>query len=180
MRVLLFSLLLGPTIALAENCPPYDQQVEKRADLMAALRTAPDEMTARRITGELWQVWLTAPDQRAKNLLDEGMSRREMLDFSGAIIAFDTLITYCPTYAEGWNQRAFARFLQGDYDGALGDLDMALEISPDHIGAQSGKALSLLGLGRNEEAQGVLRDALALNPWLPERHLLENPQGERL
>ena len=178
--MLLFSLLLAPGVAGAETCPPYDQQVEKRADLMADLRDAPDEMTARRITGELWQVWLTAPDQRAKNLLDEGMSRREMLDLSGAIIALDTLIAYCPSYAEGWNQRAFARFLQGDYDGALTDLDRALAISPDHIGARSGKALSLLGLGRTEEAQGVLRDALALNPWLPERHLLENPPGERL
>ena len=28
-----------------------------------------------------------------------------------------------------------------------------------------------MGLGRHDEAQEVLRDALELNPWLPERGL---------
>ena len=60
-----------------------------------------------------------------------------------------------------------------DYARALDDLDRALERSPAHIGAMSGKALTLFGLQRDEEAKAVLRDALALNPWLSERRLLE-------
>jgi hypothetical protein len=44
----------------------------------------------------------------------------------------------------------------------------------------SGKALTLMGLGRDAEAQTVLRAALALNPWLEERALLVTPPGVEL
>ena len=58
------------------------------------------------------------------------------------------------------------------------DLERALEINPTHVAALSGKALTLMGLGRDDEAQEVLRAALALNPWLSERSLLQEPPGE--
>ncbi|MEM9550428.1 MAG: tetratricopeptide repeat protein, partial [Pseudomonadota bacterium] len=84
---------------------------------------------------------------------------------------FDTLIAYCPNYAEGYNQRAFVQFLRGDFRSAVEDLDRALALSPRHIAAMSGKALSLMGLDRLDEARLTMSDALALNPWLPERGL---------
>ena len=39
-------------------------------------------------------------------------------------------------------------------------------------------ALTLMGLGRMRTAQDVLRDALELNPWLPERAYLIEPPGK--
>ena len=42
----------------------------------------------------------------------------------------------------------------------------------------SGKALTLMGMGRPELAQSVLRDALELNPWLPERRYLVEEPGQ--
>ncbi len=95
-----------------------------------------------------------------------------------AIAAFDTLIEYCPQYAEGYNQRAFANFLQQDYALALEDLELALARNPNHIAAMSGKALTLMELGRHEAGQAVLREALKLNPWLAERHRLTEMPGE--
>ena len=175
--VLLAWLVAGPASAL---CPEAQDDAETRLQLMAALRVAPDPATAQQLSAQLWQLWLTAPDAHAQDLLDEGMDRREAFDFSGAIVAFDALIAYCPAYAEGYNQRAFARFLQQDYGAALLDLDEALARRPDHIGALSGRALTLLGLDRETEAQRVLREALALNPWLPERRLLRVPPGQDL
>ena len=56
----------------------------------------------------------------------------------------------------------------------------ALERSPRHVAAMSGKALSLMGLGRQEEAQEVLREAIRLNPWIPERGLLVTPPDKEL
>ena len=147
---------------------------------MAALKVAPNEASAQQLSAQLWQEWLSAPDQHAQDLLDEGMQRRGVGDFAGAIVAFDALIAYCPTYAEGYNQRAFASFLRRDFAAALVDLDEALARRPDHIGALSGRALTLFGLERDAEGQDVLRDALELNPWLSERHLLRQPEGEEL
>jgi Flp pilus assembly protein TadD len=63
-------------------------------------------------------------------------------------------------------------FLRQDFSAALPDLDRALALSPRHIGALSGRALTLTGLGRKAEAALSLRAALALNPWLTERSLL--------
>jgi len=85
-------------------------------------------------------------------------------------------VDYCPAYAEGYNQRAFVNFLRQNFAPALEDLDRALALSPRHIAALSGKALTLMGLGRDAEAQDVLRSALELNPWLNERHLLKGDQ----
>jgi hypothetical protein len=46
-----------------------------------------------------------------------------------------------------------------------------------HLGALTGKALTLIAMDRRDEAQDVLRAALAINPWLSERALLDEPDG---
>jgi tetratricopeptide (TPR) repeat protein len=62
-----------------------------------------------------------------------------------------------------------------DFEAALVDLDRALAILPTHIAALSGKGLTLIGLERYDEAQEVLRAAVAMNPWMQERELLVDP-----
>ena len=65
-----------------------------------------------------------------------------------------------------------------DFTAALFDLERAIEIMPNHVAAVSGKGLTLLGLGRNDEAQETLKAAIALNPWLSEGSLITEPPGE--
>ncbi|MCP4819571.1 MAG: hypothetical protein GY883_10315, partial [Shimia sp.] len=61
------------------------------------------------------------------------------------------------------------------------DLERAISLSPQHVAAMSGRALVLIGLGRDADAQEALAAALELNPWLPERSLLKKKeQGEEL
>lgn len=131
----------------------------------------------------MWQVWLRAPNAQAQEVLDRGMRRRDSYDFAGAFKDFDRLASYCPTYAEGFNQRAYVQFLQGGFEGALKDLDIALSLNPDHVAAQSGRALTLMQLGRIPEARLQMLAALKNNPWLSERALLHEgaplgPKGE--
>ncbi|MDA8587220.1 hypothetical protein N9L47_13315 [Rhodobacteraceae bacterium] len=176
----LFALPLicaGPAFAACPP-PPDIQAAEDR--LLSEVRVAPNERAARELSNNLWELWTMAPDDAAQDLLDKGMQARSSFDFVLAVSSFDALTEYCPDYAEGYNQRAFVNFLREDYEAALIDLDLALERSPQHVGALSGKALSLIGLERQAEAQDVLRDALKLNPWLSERHLLIEPGGEDL
>lgn len=139
---------------------------------MRDIATADNETDAQRLSNALWEIWITAPDQTAQEILRRGMERRSGYDFAGALKDFDALVDYCPKYAEGYNQRAFVNFLRGDFELSLADLERAIEITPDHIGALSGRALALMELGRTHEGQLALRDALKLNPWLPERHSL--------
>ena len=154
------------------SCPaPADVESELRA-LIAKAQTAEDDRAGRRVSDEMWQVWLRAPDERAQAALDAGMQRRQVFDFAGAIKEYDRLVAYCPTYAEGFNQRAYINFLQENYEAALSDLDIALDLQPLHIGAQSGRALTLMNLGRLEEARAQMLIAVENNPWLSERALL--------
>lgn len=171
-------LLFAAAPALADTCPPAPDLDPEKTELMEAVRAAPSEMSARQLTNRLWELWSLAPDSYAQELLDEGMERRASYDFDGALKAFDALIAYCPDYAEGYNQRAFVRFLREEYDSALEDLDRVLEISPDHIAALAGRALTLMGQGEIDAGQQALRDALKLNPWLPERHMLIPDPGQ--
>jgi tetratricopeptide (TPR) repeat protein len=175
-RILLPLLLALPATGFAA-CPPVPDTSNKLAPLMEAVREAPDEATARDLNNGLWKIWTTAPDAAAQEMLDRGMSRRGVFDFVNALQDFDALIAYCPHYAEGYNQRAFVHFLREDYEAAMTDLVKTLEITPDHIGAASGLALTLLELGNEEAGQAALRYALSLNPWLPERFRLKPAPG---
>ncbi|WP_299705778.1 tetratricopeptide repeat protein [uncultured Tateyamaria sp.] len=184
MRYAIVALLLSSP-ALAEKCPTApDISVELQA-LIADANAAPDERNGQVASDQMWQLWLRAPDAAAQEVLDRGMRQRSSFDFAGAHDSFDTLVSYCPDYAEGYNQRAFISFLREDFSAALVDLDRALDLSPDHVGAQSGRALTLMNLGRRDDARAQLEKALANNPWLSERHLLSDgaplgPEGQEL
>ena len=158
--------------AAQADCPASPDLGADLQRLIGAARSAPDQATGRDLSGQMWTLWLRAPDEAAQAALDAGMRRREAYDFAGAIKEYDRLVTYCPRYAEGYNQRAFAYFLQGSFDRALADLDIALHLQPLHVAAQAGRALTLMNLGRIAEARTQLLEAVGNNPWLSERALL--------
>lgn len=176
----LFPLCILAAPAVAQTCPPVADSSKEQAELFAGLAAAENELAAAPFNQGLWEIWTDAPDEIAQAMLDDGMARRGVYDFAGAVTVLSRLVDYCPDYAEGYNQRAFAFFLGGDFVAALIDLDATLAIQPDHVGALSGKGLTLLRLGREAEAQEALRAAVALNPWLAERALIAEPAGTDL
>lgn len=171
MKTLISILLLSAAPVLA-SCPAAPDIRTELDALIEQARSAQNDVAGREASSAMWQLWLMAPDEVAQEMLDQGMQQRASFDFLGAIKSFDALVDYCPDYAEGYNQRAFVNFLSGNYDKALVDLDMALELSSDHVGAQSGRALTLMNLGQKEQARQQLIEALENNPWLSERFLM--------
>ena len=181
MRRLLVSVALASLAqggAAKEECPPPKDHGVELARLVQELRDAPSRSAAILITNRMWTLWADAPDAQAQEMLDRGMKLREGFDYEGAIAALDALVAYCPDYAEGYNQRAFVNFLKKNHAAALPDLDRALALSPTHLGALTGRAMVLMALGREDEAQLDLKEALGLNPWLPERRLIR-PDGPK-
>ena len=172
------SLILAGTAHA--DCPAPPDIGTEEAEILLRIRDAKTERDARLLSNELWGLWATAPDEASQALLDRGMTARAAYDFLSALDAFDRLVDYCPDYAEGYNQRAFVNFLREDFAKALVDLDEAIERRPTHVAAMAGKAMTLMALGRHEEAQTVLRFAVDLNPWLPERGLLREPTDKDL
>jgi len=171
---LISALLAFP--AAARECPPLPDQTVEKNRLHAELLASDNQASGQIIGGRLWQIWTKAPDSTAQEMLDRGVERLRVADYDRAESHFSDLITYCPDYAEGWNQRAYAHFLRQQYDESLDDLAETLAREPRHFGALAGRALVLMNMGRTKLGQNALRKALKVNPWLNERHLL--PPGE--
>lgn len=164
----------------AQGCPPVVDRADDIARIISELGDSKGEQAAQPLSAQLWQIWRDAPDAKAQSLLDRGAGQILDSDYLGARNTFGALVDYCPEYAEGYNQRAFANYLGRDFPAALLDLNKALEIMPNHIAALAGKGLTLMELGRDAEAQEALRAAVALNPWLSERRLIAEPAGVEL
>ena len=171
LPIALSALISGA--ALADTCPASADLNADLIPLLQELQGAQDAREAKQISGRLWALWSMAPNEQAQSILDAGLTRFRAYDYAGAVQEFNRLVEYCPAYAEGYNQRAFVNYLRQDYGAALVDLDRAIDLSPHHIGAVSGRALTLMGLGRTDEARSAMLAAIALNPWLPERALVD-------
>ena len=141
----------------------------------AAAKSEPEAVDTAR---QIWDLYATAPDAQAQDLLDRGVRYLQRGQFQTSEQLLSELVTYCPDYAEGWNQRAFARFLDGNFDGALEDLDRTLELEPRHFGALTGRGLTFLKQGRQILGEQAIRDAMKVHPWINERRLL--PPEEKI
>ena len=173
-------LALLPLPALAETCPAMDIAARdaRLAPLYAELKATKGELEAQAPSAAIWDVWKRAPDAKAQAMLDVGVDRLRVFDFDGSIAALTQLTEYCPDYPEGWNQRAFAKYLSGDFEGALLDLEVTLNLMPNHFAAIAGKGLTFLRMGRTKLGHEALREALEFHPWLSERRFL--PPEEKI
>lgn len=179
--LLVCAALMAPTPLRADETCPKGRDISREMDLLlSGVQTARSEGEAQVYMNQMWILWRRAPDAHAQQLLNEGVDRIRMVDFAGAQAVLSALIAYCPTYPEAYNQRAFSHFLAGEFEQALADLDVVLGLWPRHLAAMTGRALTLQALDREDEAQAVLRQALQLNPWLPERRLVVRPKGQAL
>jgi len=169
----LLLVLMLPATALQAQTANYE-------DLMNSLRDAPNKAVADELSAQIWQIWLTAPDAAAQEVLDAAMVRRQAYDFLGAIEQLDRLVETYPDYAEGWNQRATMHFLRGDFEASLADVAETLAREPRHFGALAGKSVILFQQGKIPLAQIAVREALKFHPYLNERAILDAGPGTDL
>ncbi|MBC6991315.1 MULTISPECIES: tetratricopeptide repeat protein [Hymenobacter] len=136
-------------------------------DLFAQLRNAaaPAEMEA--LQNGIWQLWLDTGDQLLNKKLETGMRLLAAGDYTTAIASFTTLIEQKPDWAEGWNKRATAHYLRGEYRASLLDVAETLRREPRHFGALAGWATMLRMLGDDRGALHVLQRLSKICPQLP-------------
>jgi len=136
-------------------------------ELFAQLQvaTAPAEIDTLR--NGIWQVWLTTGEQALDKQLEVGMRALAAEDYGRAITCFTALITARPAWAEGWNKRATAYFMRGEYRASLADITDTLRLEPRHFGALGGRAMILRQLGHYRGALHALRRLEKLCPHWP-------------
>ncbi|SCZ25139.1 tetratricopeptide repeat protein [Afifella marina] len=172
----------APARAAGETDDRHLSASERKAELSRfydELKDAKTEMEGRRIENLIWQTWMIGPSPAISQMMQQALTARRVADYDKATAILDDVIARAPDYAEAWNQRATLRFLQGDLDGSLEDIDRVMELEPKHFAALSGRGLILLHQGRTRLAHKALREAVAINPWLRERSLLPaTPDGD--
>jgi len=165
MRFLALLLaLLVATPALAQS------PAERKAALdgmLTALKAAPNEETAGTLEQRIRQAWLESGTPAATLLMTRGV-RDLQKDSDEAIDDFNAVLALEPELADAYYHRALARFQEGDYRGALGDLEETLKREPRHFAAFM--SLSRIAESR-DDYKGALeawKKVLELSPNTPD------------
>jgi tetratricopeptide (TPR) repeat protein len=112
----------------------------------------------------LWAVWYRADTPENNQMLERVRVLIGRQQLKEAEILATRLIAIAPNFAEAYNQRAFAYFLEGRLAESASDCERVLTRNPFHIGAIEGLAKCQLGLDRPRDALKSLRKALKLRP----------------
>ena len=115
----------------------------------------------------LWLLWSRSGDEAVDRLLERGIDEMQSGSHAQAIATFSEVIRRRPAFAEGWNKRATALYLDGQFQRSLADCDEVLRRNPRHFGALSGAGLNHLKLEQYAQALQWLRRALEVNPNMP-------------
>jgi tetratricopeptide (TPR) repeat protein len=112
----------------------------------------------------LWLLWSRSGDAGVDRRMAEGIEHMQQGRHPEAIAAFSAVIRRLPAFAEGWNKRATAYFLAGDFKRSLADCDEVVKRNPSHFGALSGYGQIHFQLGQYDKAREYWRRALEVNP----------------
>ena len=140
-------------------------RMEDAPTLIAALRDA-DERVRTVAEQALWAVWSRSGDVRVDELFSKGVAEMGEQRFPEAIATLTRVIELKPGFAEGWNKRATAYFLAGEFRRSLKDCDEVIKRNPQHFGVLSGYGQIYLQLDQPEKALEYFHRALAVNPNL--------------
>src|SRR3984885_11052859 len=144
--------------------PPPKTPAEERADLYGRLAASKDGDETAGIITLLLHAYSESGSDTADLLLRRARQAIGIENYSDALKILDAEIAILPDWAEGWNARATARYLDDDYNGSMADIAETLKREPKHLGALMGMATILEARGKREEALKVYERALAIAP----------------
>lgn len=114
----------------------------------------------------LWSIFFRSGTPAANHEVCKGSKLLDAGRFEEAIGHFTRAIELDPTFAEAFNQRAVAHYLNESYRKAVDDCDEAIERMPCHFGAWSGKGHCMIQMARLQDAADCYRKALEIHPHL--------------
>ena len=126
-----------------------------------------DEVLQQLAEHSLWAIWNRSGDPKIDALLQEGIHLVQSDRLDEAIAKFDEVVKGAPGFPEGYNRRATAFYLVGQYERSIADCEEVIKRNPMHFGALSGLGYNYFKLGKPEQAVRHFERALAINPNKP-------------
>lgn len=155
--------------------PDADQRAEALTWIANHGSPADGELLQRRLVDDnpyvrsiaeqaLWLLWSHSGDEAVDALLARGVDEMRERRLDDAIATFSEVIRARPDFAEGWNKRATALFLAGEFRKSLADCDEVMKRNPLHFGALAGYGQIYFHLEQYEKAIEYWQRALQVNP----------------
>ena len=144
--------------------PPPKTPAEERSDLYARLAASKDADETAGIITLLLHSYSESGSDTGDLLLQRARHAIGVEQYPDALKILDQTVALLPDWAEGWNARATARYLDDDYNGSMADIAQTLKREPRHLGALMGMAAILEARGKKEDALKVYERALAIAP----------------
>lgn len=140
---------------------------EAPAELFEAL-VAADKEAAEIIAQDIRDHWAQSGSDTIDLLLERGRQALDRGDTRAAIEHLTALTDHAPEFAEGWHARAQAYFTAELIGPALGDLEHALALEPNHFDAMVGVGIILEMTGANQDALDIYYMVRSIHPHHPE------------
>ncbi len=137
--------------------------VQSNTALGKALRDN-DPLVRTMAESALWAIWFRADSPENNQSLEEVRLLIGHHRLDAALNSASRLIARAPNYAEAYNQRAIALFIQGRFAESAEDCQRVLKLNPYHVGAISGLAQCQIQLDQPHEALRTLHSAAKLQP----------------
>lgn len=113
---------------------------------------------------DILREWSKSGSAAMDLLLKRGQDAMEAGDLAAAIEHLTALTDHDPDFAEGWNARATAYFMAGEFGPSVADIAHTLKLNPHHFGALDGLAMILEETGKTDKALAAYRASLAIHP----------------
>ena len=162
-RMVVFGILATLVMA-APATGRADQSDERLEELFDRLRATADPLEAQTIEVQIWRIWTDSGRDDINTLVEEGSRFMAQGLLKEAIAIFDRVVTNLPEFAEGWNKRATAHYLNGDYTASMIDIERTLALEPRHFGAISGMGLIFMVRADEANALRAFEEVLKVHP----------------
>ena len=173
-RVLAFLVLAAFSIFV------WSDQTKPELDgLFRALQQSDNLIKISSIQNKIWLHWHEG-SRALQPIFDQGMRALHLGQPQTAIDQFTRVIEAIPQFAEGWNRRATAYFMVGDFEASLRDIQQTLALEPRHFGALSGLSMILentLQYDKAIQAENSLLELMPENVLIKERIQLLRTQS---
>jgi tetratricopeptide (TPR) repeat protein len=162
----LAALVVASALALAplNGASAQTDADAARLDALFAELAEPDRPDWERVEREIVRLWSRSGSPSMDLLLRRGTEALQNEDYEQALEHLSALVDHAPDFAEGWNARATAYFMLGEYTLSIADVERVLALEPRHFGALAGLGYMFEQMGDFELALSAMRAAQAINP----------------
>ena len=145
-----------------------DQNDPRLDGLFAILKSDGDPQAVRAAEAQIWRIWLDSGREDINALMRAGIMAMTNQHLDDAIRIFGQITERAPDFAEGWNKRATAYYLDEQYVASVRDIQHTLALEPRHFGAISGMGLIFLSRGDDQGALAAFEAVVAIHPQAPD------------